>query len=356
MERLEILFLKELYSIILILILISFGIVFFGYVNKYKKNTLIKYGLTYLFAAFIAFLLGTRDEIVGVDTKTYAYIYEYVFVPMKVFHTETDYLWDLFTFGLTRLTNDVTIQFIIVAYLYIFLPIFGFKRYLNGNVLFLLLFFLISPNFVLYGTNTIRNGLAASIFLFSFLYFGKAKQWIIIALSCLVHMSMIGPSFFFFSSKYFKNFKILLGIWLILLLFSFTGLSLFQFLPLSIDRLASYLKGGEGKEELVLNVPINFLLYSIAPILVASYFIIKKKVNDDLYLRMVITYLMGSCLYIIFFKASFAVRFAYLSEFLMPILMIYPFIKFKGLKFKELNLSIIILLFFLIKAYKIFSY
>lgn len=355
MDLLEIVFLKELYSIILIYILTSLGIIFIGYINGYKKNSLIKYGLTFFIAGYIAFLLGFRDEMVGVDTKTYIYIYEYIYSPMKMFHSESDYLWDLFTFLLTRFSNDVTIQFVIVAFLYIFLPIFGFKKYLKENIIFFFLFFLISPNFFLYGANGIRNGLAASIFLFSFLYFGKAKQWIIIALSCLVHMSMIGPAFFFFSSKYFKNFKLLLVIWFLLLLFSMTGLSLFQFLPFSIDRLDSYLKGeNDDQGVFLLNIPINFYIYSISPILVASYFIIKKKITDDLYFRMVMIYLMGSCLYVIFFKANFSVRFAYLSEFLMPILMTYPFIKFKSIKYRELFLITIILLIFLVKSYKIF--
>src|SRR5690606_10323841 len=117
-----------------------------------------------------------------------------------------------------------------------------------------------------------------------------------------------------------------------------------------------YLRGSSDENGIFfINIPINFFIYSISPILVAIYFIFKKKMYDDLYLRLVITYIMGSSLYIIFFKANFAVRFAYLSEFLMPFLMTYPFLKFKVLKYRELYISIFILLVFLVKSYKIFS-
>lgn len=356
MELLEIEFLKELYSVILTLIILSFVLVFFGYIQEYKKQTFIKYLITFLFGIYIAYFIGNRNLLIGTDTLTYAYIYEYIYMPMQVFHSESDYLWDLFTFVLTRFSNDVTIQFVIVAYLYIFLPILGLKKYLHGNVLFFFLFFLISPNFFLYGANGIRNGLAASVFLYSFAFYGKRRQWFIILISCLIHLSMAGPAFFFFITKYFKNLKLVLTAWGFLLLLAVLNLNLLNFLPFSIDRLDNYLSGQNTDEVAMLfNIPVNFFIYSVSPIIVACYFIFKRKEYDDLYLRLVITYVMGSCLYILFFKANFAVRFAYISEFLMPVLMIYPFIKFRIIRFVELFLITLILLVFLTKAYKIFA-
>jgi len=163
------------------------------------------------------------------------------------------------------------------------------------------------------------------------------------------------PAVFYFISKYFKNIKLLLIVWAILLLFNITGLSLLQYLPISIDRLGGYLSGGQEDDvQMFLNIPINFFIYSVTPIFLGIYFVLKKRVYDEFYLRMLVVYIFGSCLYIVFFKANFAVRFAYLSEFLMPILMIYPLLKFNTSKIRQLYIVLFLLFIFLTKAYKIF--
>lgn len=355
LDILEILFLKQLYWVILIGLILLNLIAFNVYINKYNILLLPKYFVLITVAIIIALLLGYRDHGVGTDTKTYVYLYEYVFIPMKTLTFRKDFLWDGLVYIFSRLTSDVQYLLIFVAIGYVFLPIAGIQKLLKQNTVYFFFLFLISPNFFLYGANGIRNGLAASIFLFSFRYYNSKKQWIFLVLSVFMHLSMILPLFFFIVGKYFKNYKILLCIWGCLLLFSTLGINFLSFLPFSFSRLDAYLTGGDIRPtSRVLNIPINFLVYSIFPVIVATYFILVRKKYDDFFLRLSVVYILCSCVYISAFHIKFVERFAYISEFLMPLVAIYPFFKFKVIKYREIYIALFLISIFLFKSYKIF--
>lgn len=356
MSDIELDFLKNLYYLLLTTLVIMMWVSINVYVNGFKRNSFIKYFITYGLALVTAYLFGFRDEEVGVDTKTYKYLYEHVFLPMSNFEFRKDILWDSINFLFTRVTNESTYLFVFVAFGYIMLPIFGVQKYLKENVVYFLLLFLISPNFFLYGANGIRNGLAASLFLFSFRYFRNYRQLIIIVISILVHASMIVPSIFLLLSKYIKNIKAIYFIWFIMLVFSAIGFDFLRMIPIGVDRLGTYIEGtSELETNKILNIPVNFLVYSISPIIISWYYIVIKRTYDELFYSISLTYLLSSCVYIAAFHANFAVRFAYLSEFLMPFVIIYPLFKFKTIKFVEIYISLFLLLIFIVKSFKILS-
>ncbi|WP_156305379.1 EpsG family protein [Sphingobacterium endophyticum] len=356
MGEIELNFLKELYLTILVALMLMFVVGFNVYVNKFKRCQFIKYTLTYTLAFFIALMFGFRDVEVGVDTKTYKYLYEYVFSPMSNFEFRKDILWDSINFLFSRFTDDITYLFVLVSFGYLFLPLFGVQKVLKENVIYFFLFFLISPNFFLYGANGIRNGLAASLFIFSFKYFKNYKQFLLLIISALIHASMIIPATFLLLSKYIKNIKIVYFVWVVLLILSALGVDFLRMVPLGLDRLGNYVEGSNELEtSKIFNVPVNFLVYSISPIVISFYFIVIKKVYDEFFYSISITYLLSSCIYIAAFHANFAVRFAYLSEFLMPLVIIYPLFRFKSIKYVEIYTSLFLLVVFLIKSYKILS-
>jgi hypothetical protein len=71
----------------------------------------------------------------------------------------------------------------------------------------------------------------------------------------------------------------------------------------------------------------DFLLYSSIAVITAYYFIYIKKFNDIHYYRLVKIYLITNAFWILVIRASFSNRFAYLSWFMMGIIIIYPFLK-----------------------------
>lgn len=353
MELVEIIFLKNLYYTITLLLVLMFAVSISANFKKYKDLSRIKNFLLISFSISIALFFGLRDFNVGFDTNTYKYLFEYEFIAAEKFVPTRDSLWDFFNYIIAQFTNDVTFVFLIVAFGYIMLPLFGVYKYLKQNTIFFFLLFIISPNFFLYGANGIRNGLAASIVLFSLKYYKNYKQYIIMLLASLVHLSMILPFLFFYVSKYVKKLRYPLIIWTILLIFALSGVNILSLLPFSLDRLDGYIEAERGLTDKMIIIT-NFLIYSVSPIIVGLYVIYVKKCKDDLYIRLLVTYILTNCIYIAAFNSSFSERFAYLSEFLMPLLLVYPLLKFRIWKYVELKLTLILAFVFFIKSYKIF--
>lgn len=352
MELVEIIFLKNLYYTITLLLVLMFAVSISAHFKKYKDLSRIKNLLLISFSVGIALYFGLRDYAVGVDTYTYKYNFEHIFSSLDSFQSGKDFLWDFFNYIVAQFTNNVDVVLIITAIGYIVLPLFGVYKYLRYNTIFFFMLFVISPNFFLYGANGIRSGLAASIVLFSFRYYKSYKQYILLVIASLFHLSMIVPSVFFIASKYIKTITYPLLIWIVLLSFSLLGVNFLSLLPFHFDRLDSYIYTSVGEGNLV-NIMTNFIVYSISPILLGVYIVYIKKIKDVFYMRLLITYILASCVYIAAFNSRYSVRFAYLSEFLMPLLLVYPLLKFKLWKYVEVKLVIIFSIIFFIKAYKI---
>lgn len=72
---------------------------------------------------------------------------------------------------------------------------------------------------------------------------------------------------------------------------------------------------------------MGFLLYSSMPILLGFYILQKRKITDRIYVILLNTYILANAFWIIVINASFSNRFAYLSWFLYPIVLVYPLLK-----------------------------
>lgn len=352
MEKEELFFLTELYNIILIALITVLLVSLYISINRDKQASKTKNITLYSFAIIIALLFGFRDTHVGYDTVNYIDIFSsYIYI--SEFEVSRDALWDLLNYTLAQITDDPKILFLIVAFGYIFFPICGVKKILTDNTIYFFLLFIISPNFFLYGANGIRSGLAASIFIFSFRFLDSKKQWIILLFSFFMHASMAAPILFYIFSKYIKKTHFIFIIWGICLALTILGLNLLSAIPFESERLSGYLSSSNESLK-ILNMPVTFLTYGIIPIIFCYYIIHIKKLYDPFFNKLAITYILSNCIYILSFNVAFTVRFAYLSEFLMPLLITYPIFKFELFKHKELKLTFIFLFVFLLKAYKIY--
>lgn len=328
---------------------------FFSYSKSLKKLSVLKELLLYLSAFITMFYLGFRSYEVGTDSKTYKYLFEYLYSAQDSFYISRDFLWDLFNYSIAQVTDDSRIIFLLTAIGYIYLPILGVRKHLNNNTLYFFMLFLISPNFFLYGTNGIRNGLAGSILLLSLRYYSHKsyKQYVLMVIGSLVHLSMAVPSALFFCSKYIKSLKFPLILWFLLLSISIAGVNLLDYVP-ATNRLSGYLDSNIS-EGTIFDKLFNFFIYSMSPILLGIYIVFIRKISNELYDRLLVTYILSNCFYIIAINSVYSVRFAYVSEFLLPFLLVYPVFKFKLWRYIEIKISIIFIFVFLIKAYKIFS-
>lgn len=349
----EIIFLKNLYSIIASLLILALCFSFFTYSIKLKRLSVLKDLLLYFFAFVISIYLGFREYSVGTDSESYKYLFEYHYSLQDSFVTSRDFLWDLFNFIVAQVTDEFRIIFLLTAFAYIYLPLIGIRKYLNNNTIYFFILFLISPNFFLYGANGIRSGLAASVLLLSFRYYNHKsyKQYTLMAIGSLIHISMAVPSVLFFCSKYIKTLKFPLLLWIILLTISISGVNLLDYFP-ETNRLGGYVDS-DILQATVFDKLINFFVYSISPILLGFYVLFIRNIYDVFYKRLLITYILSNCFYVMALNSPYSVRFAYLSEFLLPFLLVYPLFKFKLWRYLEIKVSIIFIFIFLIKSYKI---
>ncbi|GGD40959.1 hypothetical protein GCM10011361_05140 [Muriicola marianensis] len=121
--------------------------------------------------------------------------------------------------------------------------------------------------------------------------------------------------------------------------------NLFASLGFGDERLASYLttRAQEGKFSST-GFRFDFLFYGAAPIALAYYYKFKKGFEDPIYNRILNTYLIANAFWILIIRANFSNRFAYLSWFLMAIVITYPLLKkhFINKQFKFLGLVTIV--------------
>lgn len=110
----------------------------------------------------------------------------------------------------------------------------------------------------------------------------------------------------------------------------FGGISSSIDLLIQDDRLSMYAEGDAAKGLFsYTGFRFDFLLYSLLPIIVAFFFKLRAKTKNELYEKLLCVYLMTNSFWVIFIRANFSNRFAYLSWFLYPLVLAYPLLNIR---------------------------
>lgn len=267
------------------------------------------------------------------DTGNYAKTFEMMsnnnLLPVSTF----DWVWFQFTYNCSQIMS-VSSYFTLIALGYFFCTFYSCYILTKKNVLISLLFLLGAFSFFSYGVNGIRNGLACSIVLLiiALLLRPKHNILIVLALSFIainIHKSVILPIGCLFIAKYLiKNFKTAYIFWLFSIVISLiAGNSISSvFAGLGFDDRLSYLT---SRNNIYTNVGFrwDFLLYSMMPILLGYYIIIRRGLKDKTYETLINTYTLANAFWIIVIRANYSNRFAYLSWFIYPLVLVYPLLK-----------------------------
>nr|WP_246020005.1 EpsG family protein [Muriicola soli] len=238
--------------------------------------------------------------------------------------------------------------FLLCCAIYIY-PMYRISKvYFKNYWFYSFLLLIVSLSFWTYGVNGIRNGMATSFFLWAMTYRDKSlPQILFLTAAVLFHQTLLLPVGAFFIAKYFTNVKVFSVFWLsaIPLSIALGGFweSLFISVGFADPRLESYLSGSVNN-----SFRFDFLIYSAAAILLGWYFIFIRKFKDKTFNSLFITYLICNAFWILVIRASFSNRFAYLSWFLMAVIIIYPILKDKTLiRKRKLFLNSAVLFYFL---------
>ncbi len=301
--------------------------------NNYSKAVII-------LMTFLIFFMGLRSAGVGGDTGHYVSKYIQMMNGQLVMDENvSDWLFFRFEYSCARIM-PVSMFFLIVGFLYVFLAYYACKRFLRNDATWLFLFAIGAFSFFSYGVNGIRNGLATSFVLLALSYLsGNKKEKILCGVFCFIalncHKSTALPIVAMLFAYLLKNPKVLFYVWggaLIGSLLIGDSLSnMFAFVGFD-ERLSSYLALDETEETedaiAAARFRWDFLIYSFMPILMGWYCIYKKKICDLKYHLLLGTYIYANAVWVILIRLPFTNRFAYLSWFLYAIVLAYPLLKF----------------------------
>jgi hypothetical protein len=315
------------YNIIFVLVLFkAFQLHTKGYViqNSNKKDN------TYVLLVGVFLYMGLRPiswyfgDMINYNNKFIYYSNGGELVNQK------DFLFDVFTKFCSGIMS-AEFYFLICAILYV-LPLFlACKKWFGANSYIPFLMLIASFTFWQFGANGIRNGIATSLFVLAISYKKKTTKYGILLIAFFIHGSIIIPITAYLLTLFNKNTKYYFLGWLVaiplsIILGSFWE-NFFTSLGFGGERI-NYLVDDRFQDRFSsIGFRWDFLAYSASAVFTGYYFIFKKKFNDKRYIQLFNIYLIANAFWILVIRASYSARFAYLSWFLMAIVIFFPFFK-----------------------------
>ena len=243
--------------------------------------------------------------------------------------------------------------FLLCAFLYVFPLYLVSKKWFKQYWFYSFLLLVCSFSFWAYGTNGIRNGIAGSIFLLGISRDKRLFQimWIVLAIN--FHKTMLLPAMGFLLANLYNQPNKMIAFWLLCIPTSLLLGSAFELfignLGLFDDDRLSYLTEGNINNDNFSSTGFrwDFLIYSGTAVFAGWYFIVKKKFEDKVYFWLFNTYVFANAFWILVIRANFSNRFAYLSWFMMALVIVYPLLKKEFVQNQSKFLSKIVLFYFL---------
>lgn len=293
------------------------------------------------------FYIGWRpiSEKYFIDMFTYARHFEYYKNGGEIV-SHKDVFFHVFT-KMCAAIMSVNNFFLVCAVIYIIPMFIVCKKLFKEYWFYAFLIFIVSFQFWPYGVNGIRNGMATSLFLLGVSFYPKKVPVVICFLiGTMFHQSLLLPVAAFVMAFIFDKPKIFLYAWLAVIPLSLVAGSLFESLFTAMgfaeDRLGAYLSGqGNGGA-----FRFDFLLYSASAVFAGWYFIFKRGFKDKLYNNLYSTYLITNSFWILVIRANFSNRFAYLSWFMIGLIIIYPLLKERFYTRQYLVIGRVVFLYF----------
>lgn len=221
--------------------------------------------------------------------------------------------------------------FLALAAIYVFGILFFCRSLSKDDFGIIFIAMILNFQFVGYGTNTIRAGLASAFVLVGMGAFRDNRYFglLLFAVGVSVHKSWLLPVACYLMACYKDKTNVYLVLWLVSIVVSAVAGSVFQpyaDVILGEDRMGYFANdsaGGAYKS----GFRLDFLIYSCLPVAFGYYYIYKCRFKDKYYKVLYNMYLMANACWILVIRANFTDRFAYLSWFIYSALLIYPLVK-----------------------------
>ena len=265
-----------------------------------------------------------------VDTMNYVLGYNheegspFVFDP----HAENFIFDNIFAFFASARLG-ITSFFVLIATIYFSAAAMAVKRIFKNDAYIAFLAFLGAFSTFSFGTNGIKAGAAASLFLLALSYRNKLLPCLMLMFVTVgMHHSMKMPVIAFLVTLFVKNPKYYFYGWAFSAVMAAGHVSFFQnlFASFADESGAGYL-GASGISETAYMSGFrpDFMLYSAMPVWIGYVAKFKKNIQSKMYDTLLYTYITTNAVWMLCMYASFTNRIAYLSWLLYPVVLIYPF-------------------------------
>lgn len=305
---------------------INGGVQQYRYVQNESTNWLLVW--------FLVLFIGLRPEnYVFVDMMNYIESYNsFLDGAHFSFNFEAEnFVFDNLFAWWGSMSLGTTSFFLLISVIYFVGAYLGIRRLFPQHKLAAYLVFLAAFSTFSYGTNGIKAGAAASMFIWAMGYRENLKICIpLVLLSWGFHHSMQLPVAAFVLTWFYKNPKWYYYAWMFCLLMALLHVGAFAslFAGYSNDSGAYYLAGsGTGQDGTKGGFRIDFIIYSAMPVWVGYIMEMKRKIKvSSLYRDLIHLYICINGIWMLCMYAEYTNRIAYLSWFLYPIVLIYPFL------------------------------
>lgn len=297
------------------------------------------FALTTLVILFIGFRPVSG---VFIDMSLYAHTYNNILDGYNLPDDERGE-WLFYAYGnwCKRMGLSDVMYIFSIDLIYFSLMLVACWRLMRNNLFVAILFCLASFSCFSYGVNGMRNGMACSIAMVAIsMLSGKTweKVLALFLMYCAynIHHSTALPSFCALAAMLVvKDTKWAIYFWMSSILISAVAGNYVTELFVNLgfdDRMEGYAnldEFGEVKESVNVKAGfrIDFIIYSIMPIIMAWYVTIKRNFKDLTYHIIATTYILANAFWVMVIRSEQSNRFAYLSWFIYPLVIAYPLLR-----------------------------
>ena len=327
-----------LYTVIFLTVILSIIYCKRNYAQvRYGKNSMIVLAL--ILCTCLVYFIGNRPTEGFLFGDSYLYKHRFnMIISDSLPESESEsseWIWQKFTVFCAH-NLDLTTYYTIIALGYFGFMLWACKLYSANNILAMFVAILGAFSTYTYGTNGLRNGLACSISLCAIAYMIRPNKslikFILLAfLAINIHRSTFLPLFCVVLSTYLvKTYRLALMIWVFSILISLLLGDILAdvFIGLGFDeRVTTYLTSLDTQKFTHTGFRWDFLIYSMMPILLGYYIIVKRNIYDKPYITLLNTYIIANAFWVMIIRANYSNRFAYLSWFMYAVVLLYPLLR-----------------------------
>ncbi|MDE7120098.1 MAG: EpsG family protein [Muribaculaceae bacterium] len=298
--------------------------------NNRFLNVGIGWPLAIALILFLAFRPLTFKYGFG-DTPGYAFFFEHMKSQTHIDFKAKDLGYEIISFSLRNF--DVSVLFMFMGALYVVPQLLAAKRLTPTHYGILFLIIVCSFSFWGYGVNGMRNGAALALVMLGMVRRNVVLTPVLFVCAASIHGSALLPICAYCINFAYRKPATYMKIWCVCVVLSmFVSNMLTDVLPLQDlieDKRVAYLSkdftGDNSDKFSSTGYRWDFVLYSAIPVILGYRKIVSGAVKDRIYIWLYNTYCMCNAFWLFTIYVPYNNRFAYLSWFLYPILVAYPF-------------------------------